>query len=278
MPPGVAHIRLDGDSRVRASVQRNDAMFVDHLVEEGDESWCLDDAMTIPVDLRNHRADDAQGDAAIVQPEILGPVEWAVAVGALRGTRLPLLRLRCQRRHSSVRRLDDERGLPECPRQPRGIFADGADAPVIWRPLGVVLAILASANIRGFAVRHALFWAPRERRKTFANADWRLVCKLASEAFRERGLIEIVRWIDGASQNNSPRKSDQDGLDACLCLLVGLYLAERKDCLMVGDLRSGYIVVPHSGGLRSELEARCKRTGREPSKWVRTFQLLTSPS
>ena len=29
----------------------------------------------------------------------------------------------------------------------------------------------------------------------------------------------------------SPRKRDQNGLDACLCLLVALYLAKQKDCL-----------------------------------------------
>jgi hypothetical protein len=30
----------------------------------------------------------------------------------------------------------------------------------IWRPAAVVIAILASANIRGVAIRHALFWTP----------------------------------------------------------------------------------------------------------------------
>ena len=75
-----------------------------------------------------------------------------------------------------------------------------------------------------------------ERRRTFSNSDWRHVCGLTSGAFGERGLTGIVRWIDDAARNPSPRKSDQDGLDACLCLLVALYLAERKDCLMVGDL------------------------------------------
>lgn len=31
---------------------------------------------------------------------------------------------------------------------------------LIWRLAAVVIAILASANIRGFAIRHALFWTP----------------------------------------------------------------------------------------------------------------------
>ncbi|OHB78938.1 MAG: hypothetical protein A2W31_09815 [Planctomycetes bacterium RBG_16_64_10] len=83
----------------------------------------------------------------------------------------------------------------------------------------------------------------------------------------------IVLWIDSAAGNSSPRKSDQDRLDACLCLLVAWYLAEQKDCLMVGDRQTGYIVVPNGDALRAELETRCCETGREPSQWVRVFQM-----
>ncbi|MFY9826163.1 MAG: DUF429 domain-containing protein [Thermoanaerobaculia bacterium] len=111
------------------------------------------------------------------------------------------------------------------------------------------------------------------RKKTFSIADWRHVCGLASSAFRERGLLEVARWIDGIALNNPPRKSDQDGLDACLCLLVALDLAQEKDCLMVGEMQTGYIVVPYSAELCAELEARCSRTPNAPSKWVRVFRL-----
>jgi len=115
-----------------------------------------------------------------------------------------------------------------------------------------------------------------ERKKTFSISDWQHVCRLASGAFRERGLMVIYEWIEGAARNTSPRKSDQDGPDACLCLLVALYLAQRKDCLMVGDLQTGYMVVPDDAGLGAELEARCNQTGRAPSEWVRKFRLLTN--
>jgi predicted RNase H-like nuclease len=116
-----------------------------------------------------------------------------------------------------------------------------------------------------------------ERKKIFSNSDWQHVCRLVSGAFNERGLAEIVRWIDSAARKTSPRKSDQDGLDACVCLLVALHLAERKNCLMVGDLRTGYIVVPYGAGLRAELDARCNRTGRAASEWVRVFRLAGAP-
>ena len=61
-----------------------------------------------------------------------------------------------------------------------------------------------------------------ERKKTFSISDWRHVCQLTSIQFRERGLSGVVAWLDGAAQCNAPRKSDQDGVDACICLLAAL--------------------------------------------------------
>ena len=113
-----------------------------------------------------------------------------------------------------------------------------------------------------------------ERKKTFSISDWQYVCGMVSVAFSDCGLMDIVRWINHASRNISPFKSDQDGLDACLCLLVALYLVEGKDCPMVGNRPTGYIVVPYGAGLRAELDTRCKRTGRVPSEWVRSFKMI----
>jgi predicted RNase H-like nuclease len=110
------------------------------------------------------------------------------------------------------------------------------------------------------------------RKKTFSISDWQYVCKRVSAALGERGLADIVRWINEADRNTTPRKADQDCLDACLCLLVALYLVERKDCLMVGDLQTGYIVVPYGDRLHAELDARCERTGRLRSESMRVFK------
>ena len=115
-----------------------------------------------------------------------------------------------------------------------------------------------------------------ERRTTFAISDWQHVRGLASAAFREPGLMETAAWIDAAAKNGSPRKKDQDRLDACRCLLVALHLSERKECPMVGDLQTGYIVVPHGPGLHAEFEARRTKTGRVPSDSVKVFRLRTS--
>jgi len=112
-----------------------------------------------------------------------------------------------------------------------------------------------------------------ERNKTFSPSDWQYVCGRASVAISDRGLKEIVQWIDGVALKAPPHKCDQDGLDACICLLVALHLAEEKDCLMVGDLQTGYIVVPDNVELSDELATRCKKTGRVPLEWVQKFRL-----
>ena len=112
-----------------------------------------------------------------------------------------------------------------------------------------------------------------ERKRTFSLSDWQYVCRQTLGAFGFRKLSGIVQWLEAAAQNPCPRKIDQDRLDSYLCLLVALYLTEQKDCLMVGNQETGYIVVPSSGGLRAELEARCRLTHRVPSDWIRVFQL-----
>ena len=111
------------------------------------------------------------------------------------------------------------------------------------------------------------------RKKTFCISDWQHVCQRASSAFGGRGLPGIAGWLNGVAHIQKPRKTDQDGLDACVCLLAALHLAETGECLMVGDLETGYIVVPYGEILSKELEARCERTGRAPSEWVRSFRL-----
>jgi predicted RNase H-like nuclease len=109
-------------------------------------------------------------------------------------------------------------------------------------------------------------------KKNFLRSDWQHLCGLVSHAFRERELTEIVKWIE-ALRKTSPSKNDQDKLDACLCLLVALYLVERKNCLMVGNCQTGYIVVPYDPDLRAELDARCDKTRRVPAEWVSVFRL-----
>lgn len=108
--------------------------------------------------------------------------------------------------------------------------------------------------------------------RNFSIHDWQHVCGSVLGEFSKRGLTWIARWIEDLRQKAAPRKRDQDGLDSCICLLVALHLAEGKKCLMVGDLQSGYIVVPHDSQLCTELGDRCRKTGRNPKEWVRSAQ------
>ena len=177
----------------------------------------------------------------------------------------------------------------------QGMF--GADAPV-WRFLshfcGVPDPLIPGAGTRVFETYPALMlislgWTlpgyrptgrlPKynpERRRTFLLSDWQYVCKLIADSLNERGLQDLGRWTELAGEHPHPQKRDQDGLDGCLCLLAALHLIEQRDCLMVGDIDTGYIIVPHGDALLRELETRCIRTKRNSSNWVRKFRLQTS--
>jgi predicted RNase H-like nuclease len=110
-----------------------------------------------------------------------------------------------------------------------------------------------------------------ERRKTFVLDDWKYVCHLLEAEFRQRGLAELAAWCERAAEYPSPRKHDQDRVDACLCLLAAVHLVERQECLMIGDTATGHIVVPSGSALRAEVEHRCHKTGRSPAEWIKTL-------
>jgi predicted RNase H-like nuclease len=106
------------------------------------------------------------------------------------------------------------------------------------------------------------------RRKTFSLLDWRHVCDNVSAALLSFGLIILPNWIKSLSATK-PAKIDQDGLDSCMCLLVAIHLV-RKTTMIVGDVETGYIIVPDCPRLSDELCVRCQKTGRLPSEWVRS--------
>ena len=117
---------------------------------------------------------------------------------------------------------------------------------------------------------------PANRRK-FVDDDWTHLCDSIIRPLERHNLGGLARWVAERREPGSrrPRKSDQDGLDACICLLAALDLADGKPGLMVGDIQSGYIVVPDNENLRCELSERCNRTQRAPVDWVRTFRIGT---
>jgi len=64
-----------------------------------------------------------------------------------------------------------------------------------------------------------------ERRKTFAIADWAHVCRATAATLLTEGASELSSWALAAGRNPKPSKSDQDQVDACICLIAALHLA-----------------------------------------------------
>ncbi len=113
---------------------------------------------------------------------------------------------------------------------------------------------------------------PSKKGPTFSD-DWKYVCNNSAEFFNSFGLKSIAEWLTQARDNPTPKKLDQDCLDACLCLLVGIHLIEKRACLFIGEMDSGYMVVPFDQSLNNELVARCNETRRNPKVWVQQFKL-----
>lgn len=117
-------------------------------------------------------------------------------------------------------------------------------------------------------------------RGTFNLDDWRFVCNNASDVFAQIGLPHLVKWIGAARDNplstsRRERKQLQDRLDACICLIVGLRLISGEDCMFVGNMESGYMVIPYESErtLYQELEKRCAKTGRPDVGWLHKFKI-----
>ncbi|OGS93078.1 MAG: hypothetical protein A2061_09715 [Gallionellales bacterium GWA2_59_43] len=89
------------------------------------------------------------------------------------------------------------------------------------------------------------------------------------------GLSHLEKWLTNAQNNAFPRKQDQDCLDACICLLVGMLMAMNKDCLFVGNMDTGYMVVPYDETLYQEIIDRCGNSNpkRYPVDWIAQFKI-----
>lgn len=107
-----------------------------------------------------------------------------------------------------------------------------------------------------FAGRHcAPKYNPRNRKK-FRLEDWRSVCRVVEKIANEFGVRDLAAWARDMHDIATPRKCNQDKLDAALCTLIGL--TWRADCparsVMLGDLDTGYMITPTSEATRSTLE------------------------
>jgi len=113
---------------------------------------------------------------------------------------------------------------------------------------------LASLDTRFFGRLSAPKYNP-DRRKTFRVADWVCVAESATQQARWLGCEELAEWCRVIGETAQPRKADQDKLDAALCVLIALRwrLRPREESLLLGDLATGYMVLPASPDVRGYL-------------------------
>jgi predicted RNase H-like nuclease len=100
--------------------------------------------------------------------------------------------------------------------------------------------------------------APRynpDRKKTFLMADWVRVAEAAARKANELGCAELSEWCCTAGRTAHPLKANQDKLDSALCVLIALHwrLRPREASLFLGDLTTGYMVLPASREVREYL-------------------------
>ncbi len=100
-----------------------------------------------------------------------------------------------------------------------------------------------------------------DRRKTFRTDDWVRVAEAAAQESHALGCEEMAGWCRNAGRIGQPQKADQDMIDSALCVLIALRwrLSPRDDSLLVGDLATGYMVVPASPAVRDRLTREARK-------------------
>lgn len=100
-------------------------------------------------------------------------------------------------------------------------------------------------------------------RKRFQLTAWQSVIRVLIRQGLSHTLQNFDSWCETMSREASPRKSDQDKVDAMICALVGLHWlhAPRAQSMMIGDLESGYMIAPAPGGIHERLVAAAQLRG-----------------
>jgi predicted RNase H-like nuclease len=129
-----------------------------------------------------------------------------------------------------------------------------ADAGLFLMEVFPALA-LASLDDRFFGRLSAPRYNP-ERKKTYHEADWGHVAEAAAVEADALGCNELAAWCRQTAQRQ-PRKADQDMLDSALCVLIALRWRRRprNESLLLGDMMTGYMVVPASRAVRERLSS-----------------------
>ena len=101
------------------------------------------------------------------------------------------------------------------------------------------------------------------RSRKFRKEDWEQVALSAARWFGDQGLKQASAWCRETALIDTPRKADQDRLDAMLCLLIALWWKRgpRETSMMLGCTEYGYIVTPASSDVRARLVAAADQNG-----------------
>lgn len=123
-------------------------------------------------------------------------------------------------------------------------------------------AALPTIAASSFGRCRALKYNPKPRSK-FNSDDWIVVATAAQAEARSLGCADVADWCAGPAVIPHVMKSDQDRLDAVLCLLVAIRwrMRPRTESVMLGDLTTGYMVIPASADVRGYLMTAAKVKG-----------------
>ncbi|PLL11356.1 DUF429 domain-containing protein [Tabrizicola sp. TH137] len=171
-------------------------------------------------------------------------------------------------------------GVQPANRSKIGMFCD--DAP-IWTFIASLGAVQSPLEARAASHGHFLIevfpalslpslddrfalrmGAPKynpANRSRFRMHDWYAVVQVVGKVADALGLAEVVAWVETLRDLDTPRKADQDMLDALVCALIGLlWRSGHPDATtMLGDLKSGYMVATISAATRSRLQDASQR-------------------
>lgn len=120
-------------------------------------------------------------------------------------------------------------------------------------------AALPTLAPSSFGQRRALKYNPKLRSK-FKLDHWATVARAAQAEALSMDCGSVAAWCADAATLPHPVKANQDKLDAVICLLIALRwrLQLREHSAMLGDLATGYMVIPASADVRRRLQDAAK--------------------
>jgi predicted RNase H-like nuclease len=102
-----------------------------------------------------------------------------------------------------------------------------------------------------------------DRRQTFRLEHWHGVLSAIARLSSVERIAGITNWAKKELARERPRKADQDKLDAVICALIGYQwlMRPRAESIMIGDLKTGYMIAPASTAVRARLTSAAAARG-----------------